>query len=879
MKYLISLVFFVSCGVLCAQTEAELNEELLKMNITSQSDVDEELAKRGMTASEARNMARVYGIDYDDYIAKYIAPSKSAERDQQILQSKDTTGQSIIIAAERFVDQDEVIDSNSVENPKIDAAYFGYNIFKNNPFANKDYLVGNIDEGYILSPGDELRLYIWGSHSYQAQVKIDLNGNIALPNNGVFFASGYSFKTLKEKLINYLSRSYGGLTSQPTTAFIDVSLTQLRPVSVTVIGESNTPGPHLLNGFATVLNSLYASGGIKTTGSLREIKVYRNNKLLKTVDLYDYITRGSLDEDMRLMNNDVIFIPSRFSTVTLSGAVLKPAIFELKPSEGLNELISFSGGLLSTASLKDAAIERVIPFEHRREDDAYDKTITSINLSHEKAKGKNYSLYDGDKIHIKSVLEKVINRVTIVGSVKRPGVYPLTKYSDLRSLITTAADSLLPKTYMNKVDIFSVDEDGSTHFKTFNLKEILSEKVMVKLQNDDRVVIYNMSDLQHEEIVKITGFVREPKVMIWSQNLSLYDVLFSSSNIEELEYKSKILTSRVDIRRFNTLTGRFAIQTYTLDEILSEIKPVMLLPKDEVIVYSRDVSAVVDKKLTINGLVKNPSEYTLLENMTVEDLILQAGGYLEFADQITAIVSRPTFNVLNGQLSESYQVTINHDYLKGLVKKENSELFYLQHNDVLSVRMLAGYQGRKTIRISGEVINPGFVMLENKFQTLTQVLETVGGLNPFASLESSYILRNGKPFIIDLKKNDNKNLSFLINGDEIVISSKNGTVSVMGAVMNEGLFVWEKGKSIKKYLKESGSTSGKVADIVVKGPNGITIKKKWFNSPKVLPNSTIFVYPKPVKEKIAGKGLDSFLKVLTVLTGSLTAVILAQSLN
>ena len=258
----------------------------------------------------------------------------------------------------------ETTDTLFVKDSTIDLPYFGYEIFIN--FANKDYLVGNIDENYILGPGDEIRIYVWGAHAYQAQVRIDLNGNIALPENGVFFASGYTFSTLKSKLKDFLGKSYSGLSSSPQKAFIDVSLTQLRPVSITVLGEANTPGPHLVNGFATVLNALYAAGGVKTSGSLRNISVYRNNKLLKTIDVYNYITAGALDEDVRLMNNDVVFIPSRQSSIELNGQVQKSGIFELKDGEGLRQLLDFAGGLLPNASAKNISIQRIKPLEEFR---------------------------------------------------------------------------------------------------------------------------------------------------------------------------------------------------------------------------------------------------------------------------------------------------------------------------------------------------------------------------------------------------------------------------------------------------------------------------------------------------------------------------------
>jgi hypothetical protein len=191
LKYLgCALVFCVNFA-LNAQTEAQVNAELQERDITTQADIDAELAKRGMTASEARNMALMYGIDYDDYIAKYILPSKPdiPSAQEPAMQQTDATVTSISMDAERFDARTDAtnIDTPNVNLQKVDPTYFGYEIFQNNPFAEKEYMVGNIDEGYILSPGDELRLYIWGSNSYQAQVKIDLNGNIALPDNGVFF--------------------------------------------------------------------------------------------------------------------------------------------------------------------------------------------------------------------------------------------------------------------------------------------------------------------------------------------------------------------------------------------------------------------------------------------------------------------------------------------------------------------------------------------------------------------------------------------------------------------------------------------------------------------------------------------------------------------
>ena len=304
-----------------SQNVNEIINQAQSSGISSEEDILRELERRGMTVQDAQRMALIYGIDYNEYISQYITGTEVSSNID------------LPVVSELIVQNDSVqeILEDSLQEDIIESLnYFGYDIFLNNPFANKEYLVGNIDEGYILAPGDVLRIYVFGDNTYQSEVKIDLNGNILLPDIGMFFASGYTFSSLKSRLNDFLGRSFSGLIDNPKRSFLDVSLTQLRPVKVTLLGESNTPGPHLVGGFATVLNALYSSGGIKTSGSLRNIQVFRNNKLRKTIDLYDYITKGSLDGDIRLMNNDIIFIPVRGNTVELNGSVRNASIYELK---------------------------------------------------------------------------------------------------------------------------------------------------------------------------------------------------------------------------------------------------------------------------------------------------------------------------------------------------------------------------------------------------------------------------------------------------------------------------------------------------------------------------------------------------------------------
>ena len=313
LKKIFLLVLFLIPFISISQSLEEAANQAASMGIVNQVDILNELDKRGMTEDDARRMAQIYGISYDEYLSRYVLKAETSSSsnigssglDLTNISTSDamirSSGDREIFGTPTTMTIDTMYDapSNYGSEPfsimnnyaEETFGYFGYDIFLNNPFADKEYLVGNIDEGYILAPGDVLRLYVFGDNSFQAEVVIDLNGNIYLPGVGMFFASGYTFKSLKSRLTGFLGKSFSGLVDNPQRSFIDISLTQIRPVKVTVLGETNTPGPHLVSGFATVLNSLYPSGGVKKSGSLRNIQVFRNNKLKKTIDLYDYVTK------------------------------------------------------------------------------------------------------------------------------------------------------------------------------------------------------------------------------------------------------------------------------------------------------------------------------------------------------------------------------------------------------------------------------------------------------------------------------------------------------------------------------------------------------------------------------------------------------------
>ncbi len=912
IRFIFVLLIFTS-----SQLFSQTAEQITSIGITSEADILKELQKRGMTVEDAQRMALIYGIDYNEYISQYITSNNVASTATlPVVSELVVLGDSIQEILEDSI-QEDIIESLS---------YFGYDIFLNNPFADKEYLVGNIDEGYILAPGDVLRIYVFGDNTYQAEVTIDLNGNILLPDIGMFFASGYTFSSLKSRLNEFLGRSFSGLIDSPQRSFLDVSLTQLRPVKVTILGESNTPGPHLVSGFATVLNALYSSGGIKTSGSLRNIQIFRNNRLRKTIDLYDYITKGSLDGDIRLMNNDIIFIPVRENTVELNGTVRNASIYELKQGEGINEILNYSGGLNANSSSL-AVINRIKPLSERGINETYSRYLTSFDISksmisskevYSVKKGeylfaiakkfnvsvneikswnkllsnnlkigqkleiynKDFELLDGDVVSFSSIPEKILNSVSIIGSVNRPGIYPLDKFSSLKDLVLGAANNVLPRTYLRKVDVSKENLDGSRSFISYDLSLILDGSLEVTLEDQDEIRIFTLDEVEGDDEILLSGFGIEETVSIpWRENLKLYDFVFSNSPYEEREFKSNFLRSRVDIKRYNINTGLY----FTIPLNIDDDKNFMLEKKDEVVMYSKDITENLLPSFQISGYVNNPGEFRLDSAMTVEDAILKSNGLQEFANYDRIAIYSLDLNSPLKSTNVRY-LSIDKDYLIGNKDKPSNPIF-VKEFDRISVFKNPNVKDIYTISIIGEVNSPGTITFEDVIENMSSIIDKAGGLTKSASLESSHILRDSLPLNFSFKNMSQKR-AFLKDGDVVVIASSNEEITVSGAVNNPSKSIFRKGMNVRKYVKLSGgklsTTSGKPFVIY---PSGKAKKVGFLRSTKVYPGCEVFV---PFVEKTPfldrlGQGinqsLDRVVQISTLATATITTIFLVKNIN
>jgi protein involved in polysaccharide export with SLBB domain len=561
----------------------------------------------------------------------------------------------------------------------------------------------------------------------------------------------------------------------------------------------------------------------------------------------------------------------------LQGEVYNNAIYELKENEGLSELLKYSGGLPVTAQTTKVNISRITPADKRTKDVIADRELITFNYQEAKISAKKVLLTDGDKITFFPILDMELNQVTISGHVAEPGVYSLGTFKDVKSLIMDAAKGVLPDVYTEKVDVTSI-VNGISVSNSYNLSDVLNSDILVTLKDMDQVQVYSNERVEGAKSVSISGYGVDNFTTTWKENLSIYDLIFSASQINNPDFLKNLLQSRIDIKRFNNETGDFNTLSYEFNN-QKELKSTQLYPRDRVLLFSTGTTENIDKTVGMFGYIKNPDLYTLEKDMYVEDLLLLSGGFLISSDQEELTVNRPELDLLNERVVRKYNVKVDKDYLLGLKEKPDNG-FLLEDRDIVVAKQILGFQETVRISISGEVNFPQTVVTEFKNSTLRDVIDYAGGLTLYANLESSSLIRDGK--VITLDFNDLNAEEIFENGDIINIASNKGIVSTTGAVTNESNFIWEKGLKAKSYIKNSGGklfNKGGKSYVVL--PNGKTRKIGFLKNPKVLPNSIIVTDFRPEGEDAKvriQKFIDDLTGTMTFITTTLTSVLIATKL-
>lgn len=622
---------------------------------------------------------------------------------------------------------------------------FGRDLFRraNSQFA--PLASGPVPPDYRLGPTDELVLVITGGVEQAYQLTVTREGWIVIPDVGRVLVNGLTLEKLEEVLFNRLSEVYSGIDRGPdSTTFFDVSLGKLRTNQIFVIGEVEEPAAYQVSSLATTLTALYWAGGPAVNGSLREITVNRGNRTLAKIDLYEYLLRGRVDQNVRLEHGDVVFVPVAGRRVQLDGAVERPGIYEVKEGEGLRDLIRFAGGTQAVVDLRHVQIQRILAPDERTR--GRDRAIIDIPLDDLEGEGNFVALRDGDQITIFAVLNETPNQVTISGGVWKPGTYGAEPGMRLWDLIERAG-GLLPDAYEGRAQIQRLQSDQTRSMIPVSL-EVGPGGLPLEnptIEGMDQVFLYAERDLREERVVSIAGWVNQPGVQPFVDGMTVRDLILKAGGIRIGAFLGNAEVSRVIISQelSDTLIRKFQIQldsSYVFTGTggparIDTERAEFVLQNHDVLTIRRSPGFVPQQFVTISGMVLLPGSYSLeTRGERITDLVGRAGGLTPDAYVAGVQLWRSTGEVSGDgpqlRVGIDFEVAMNQPGGSADVLLEaNDRIVVPRYNPLVQVRGAVGVESQILYKRGaglGYYIDQSGGYAKNAEKSLTRVIYASG---------------------------------------------------------------------------------------------------------------------------------------------------------
>lgn len=663
---------------------------------------------------------------------------------------------------------------------------FGRNIFNIDKLTFQPNLNMATPENYRLGPGDEVIVDVWGASQNTMRLEISPDGYVNITNLGPVYLNNMTIKDARQLLKQELGKIYADSANN-----IQVTLGNIRTIQVNVMGEVRAPGTYALSSLSTVFHALYASGGVSDIGSLRNVQVARGGKTIARLDVYEYIMKGQIQDDIRLQDGDVVIVPTYDELVKITGKVKRPMFYEMKNGESAATLLKCAGGFSSDAYKKSIRVLRKDGKEFSV------KTVNDIDYS-------AFKLIDGDVVTVDSILNRFNNRLEVKGAVYHPGVFELSGSLNTVRQLVEKADGLLGDAFTG------------------------------------RAVLYRERENLTKEVLPVD-----------------------------------------------------------IEGILKGTSPDIALQKNDIL-YIPSIHDLQDMgKVTISGEVNKPGSYTYADHMSLEDLVITAGGLKESASLVRVDVSRrirdPKGTTEPDMIGQNFSFGLKDGFVV-----DGEAGFELQPYDQVFVRRSPSYNEQVSVTVDGEVLYRGEYTLSTKSERLSSLIQRAGGVSRYAyvrgaklrrvaneeelcrmedvvkmvrreigeTLATSLGLKVDSTFTvgIDLEAalaNPGGDADLVLReGDVLTVPEYNNTVKVNGAVMMPNTVSYAKGKSVKYYLIQAGGYSanakksqkfiiymnGQVAEVKGSGKKQIEAgceivvpnKTKKFNFATVVSNATSF---------------------------------------
>lgn len=661
---------------------------------------------------------------------------------------------------------------------------------------------------YILGPGDEVVIDIWGATVSNVVTTIEIDGSIIMQDLGPVYISGMNLSDAQTYLKEQLSRIYSGLHDGGDT-FLRLAINKIKGVSVSVSGEVEVPGVYTIPSLSSISSALFMAGGVRGNASVRNISIYRRGVKVSVFDLYSLIFEGKVNENLRLQDGDVIYVPSYSSVVSVRGSVVQPMKYEIREGETVEDVLDFAQGFTSYARKDAVNVSRRGPFGGSSTDVSKDQF-------------KTFKLQDGDVVSINVYSAPNINRVTIQGPVRFPGAYAIGgSINDVASLVK-AAGGLIEGAFTGRGQINRLDDELKPSFVTFNLEDIMNGKVVVNLKREDVVNLFASRDFFEMFNVSIAGHVNNPGSFTYKEGMTVLDLILMAKGVRE-----DVFLERGHVRRLSP-EGFHELVTFNLKDVLNATVSIPLMRNDEVQIYSR-AEFLESAFVVVSGQVNNPGKMVYHRGMTLKDAIIMSGGFTNGADLRNIEVAR------RGGRERG---TVNtYDFEND---QETAANVIITPYDIISVRKLTYYNSQTTIRVEGEVISPGHYTIAKSEIRLSDVMRRAGGFTEEAYPHGARLTRvlteeekerqavavmiaskNMKKdslavdmladrfFIgIDLEKalaNPGSMEDILLrDGDIIEVPTMNNTVKVSGGVFYPNTVTFDPSMPWKDYIRRAG---------------------------------------------------------------------------
>ena len=662
---------------------------------------------------------------------------------------------------------------------------FGRDIFNNKMLSFEPNMNIATPQNYRLGPGDAVIIDIYGASQKTVEATVSPDGEVTIEGFGPVQVSGLTVAQANARLRSTLGTRY-------SSSRVKLTVGQTKTIMVNVMGEVKAPGTYTLSAFATVFHALYMAGGTNDLGTLRNIKVYRHNKLVTVVDIYDYILNGKLTGNVRLADNDVIVVGPYDCLVNITGKVKRPMFYEMKKNESVGSLLKYAGSFTGDAYKKSVRVNRKTGREY-----------AVFNVG--EFEFSSFHIADGDSVSVDSILPRYENTVEVRGAVFRPGKYNINgEINSVRTLVQHA-EGLTEEAFTNRAVMHRMKPDRTLEVVSVDIAGIMDGKVAdIPLKENDVLFIPTRGDVQTERTITIRGEVHYPGVYKYADNETIEDFVLQAGGLTDKASTIKVNVSRRVTNPKALRPDSLIAKNYTMslkDGFVVDGTPgFTLMPFDEVSVF-KSPGTIEQQNVEVDGEVMFAGTYTLSKrNARLSDLIAAAGGATNLAYIKGARLERRTNEAERTRMQAAYRMAIEQ-------QQKNMLELAARSNNASAVSQMA----------------------EKGQSAQLQKFEVPGTYQVGIELETA-LSRPGSDADLVLRE-----------GDRLIVPKYNGTVKINGAVMYPNTIAYEKGKNAKYYIDAAGgfATDAKKSNAYIIYMNGMI--GKVAHGAKVRPGCEIVV--------------------------------------